>query len=77
MIEKEEYERLWRIRHELDKASSTTIWINHEQVLNIVVSDLLNKYQGNINNDWGPIFKKILSFYITDDELSILMKPES
>jgi len=70
----EEYERLLKISRELDIAMSTSVRINHDQVAEIVVADLLRKYEGNKNNEWGPIFKKILSFYLDENEMKTLLE---
>jgi len=70
MITEQEYESLMRIRKDIDESLSTTIKINHEQVLNIVIADLLSKYKHNKKDEkWEPIFKEVLRFYLSDDEL--------
>ena len=69
MITTDEYTSIMDIKRAIDMRLSTKVYINHEQVTEIVVSDLLSKYNGNINNEWGDRFKEILRFYLTDDEL--------
>ena len=71
-----EYEHLLRISRELDIAMSTSVRINHDQVAELVVADLLRKYEGNKSNEWGPRFKEILRFYLTDDELETLLSED-
>lgn len=51
------------------------IEVNHNQVLNIVVWDLIDKYKFNIkrgNQEWVEGFEKVLRYYLDEDEMSRL-----
>jgi len=70
------YKRLLEISKDIEDALSTTIKINREQVLNIVVADLLSKYKAAVkrkDKKWEPVFKQVLRFYLEDEELETLM----
>jgi len=57
---------------ELSEATSTTIKINHSQVIHIVVNDLVKKYKYNArfgDAEWATTFRKVLSYYLTADEI--------
>jgi hypothetical protein len=63
---------LLEICDEMRDHLSTTIKIDHSQVLEIVVGDLVEKYRSNLErkeNRWINVFKDVLSYYLTEDEL--------
>ena len=61
-------------------ALSTTIKIDHGQVLEIVVKDLFEKYRHNINcknEEWAQAFEKILLYYLEPEELAEMQAQNS
>ena len=68
---KDNVDRLFEIHKELQDAVSTTIKIDHGQVLDIVVKDLVSKYKAckERGDEYEESFKKVLRFYLTEDEL--------
>lgn len=60
---------------EIDDSLARTIKISREQVLEIVVGDLIEKYKFNIRNDeWSAAFEKVLRYYLDKDEMAELKK---
>jgi len=58
---------------EIEDALSMTIKIDHNQVCEIVVADLIGKYKASVKrNDTKYIdsFATVLRFYLTEDEFS-------
>jgi len=52
-----------------------SVKIDHNQVLNIVVWDLIDKYKNNFdrnNVDWVIAFEKVLRYYLDENEMTIL-----
>jgi len=52
-----------------------TIGLTHKQVLEIVVTDLIYKYEHNVNPfnpEWVDAFEKVLSYYLDDGEMAKL-----
>lgn len=76
----EGYTRLLKISRDIRDSLSTTLKINHEQVEELVVADLLGKYKGaikrNKDDKWVEPFKTILLFYLEEDELEYLLSLE-
>jgi len=69
------YKRLFGIQRDIIDSLSTTIKIDHGQIMEIVVADLLGKYKAAINRDdkWVEPFKAILLFYLEQEELDLLL----
>lgn len=67
----EDTHRLFEIHKDLQDSLSTTIKIDHGQVLEIVVKDLVSKYKAckERGDEYEDSFKKVLRFYLTADEL--------
>jgi hypothetical protein len=60
---------------QMDDALSKTIKISNNQVLEIVVSELIEKYQFNIergDKEWASVFEKVLRYYLNEQEMSHL-----
>ncbi len=59
----------------LETSMSTTVLINHRQVLRITVAELMSKYKAHRNNpDYAPAFETILrGFYLTNDEFDEML----
>jgi len=56
-------------------ALSRSIKISHNQVLDIVVGDLIEKYNFNIehgNREWAAVFYRILRYYLDVGEMRLL-----
>ncbi len=56
---------------EIQKVGSAKVTILQDQVLEIVVADLISKYKASKErkDEYAEPFKKVLSFYLTEDEL--------
>lgn len=56
---------------ELEKVGSAKVTILHDQVAEIVVSDLIAKYKAckKRNDEYVGSFAKVLSFYLSEDEM--------
>lgn len=69
-------EELFETYRHIEKELSTTIAINHGQVLRITVADLMKKYKANYDNDeYRKAFETILrGFYLTEDEFCAVLK---
>ncbi len=56
----------------IEDAFSKTIKINREQVLQLVVDDLIEKYKFNKergNQEWTAAFEEVLSYYLDENEM--------
>lgn len=75
----EEMHSIFKIHKELQDALSTTIRIDHGQVLEIVVKDLLSKYKAckERGDEYEDSFKKVLRFYLTEDELEDMINDKN
>ena len=71
MLRTDIYE-IMRISDELQDSISKTVKISFGEVLRIVVDDLVEKYKHNVdrNQEWADAFKKVLSYYLTEDEMN-------
>lgn len=63
--------RIFEIHKDLQDSLSTTIKIDHGQVLEIVVKDLVSKFKAckERSDEYEDSFRKVLRFYLTADEL--------
>lgn len=77
MIEPDEAARLIGISKELEDALSTTVRINHNQVNDIIVADLLSKYKSakstGLGGNASMLSGVLLQYYLTPDELETLL----
>lgn len=77
VIEPDEAARLIDISKELENALSTTVRINHNQVMDIVVADLLAKYKSaksrGLGGNASMLSGVLLQYYLTPDELEALL----
>lgn len=71
-----EAKRLLEISKDIEDALSMNIKINHDQVIEIVVSDLIAKYKARKNDEWGSKFKAVLMFYLSESEFNQLVEPQ-
>jgi len=57
---------------ELQDATSMTVKINHNQVCEIVVADLIAKYKActERNDEYKDAFAKVLRFYLDEEEFA-------
>jgi hypothetical protein len=73
------YSRIIEIERSIRDSLSTTLKINHEQVEELVVADLLGKYRAHLkrkDNEWADIIKAMLRFYLEQHELDLLLSHE-
>jgi len=67
---------LLRTYEEIRRAQDLTVKLSNDQVDKIVVAALLVKYQGQVRNNniqYIEMFKEVLRFYLTEDELVALL----
>lgn len=57
---------------ELQDATSMTVKINHNQICEIVVADLIAKYKActERNDEYKDAFAKVLRFYLDEEEFA-------
>lgn len=73
------YSRIIEIERSIRDSLSTTLKINHEQVEELVVADLLAKYRAHVERkdiEWADIIKAMLRFYLEHHELDYLLSHE-
>jgi len=61
---------------ELNDSLAVDVKIGWEEVGRLVVSDLLAKYKHNVemkNDYWCQVFRQTLSYYLSEDELILLL----
>jgi hypothetical protein len=54
---------------------SVPVLLDHSEALKLIVADLAAKYHHNAKNknaEWTPLFKKVLSYYLSPDELAAI-----
>lgn len=77
LMDFEEASKLISISKELQDALSTTITIDHNQVLDIVVADLLAKYKSandrGLDSEAEMLECVLVKYYLTQDELETLL----
>ena len=57
---------------EIKSIGSMSVTISREQVAEVVVADLMAKYKAckERGDEYAASFRKVLSFYVTDDEMT-------
>lgn len=58
--------------NELSSIGSATVTIPWDQVMEVVVGDLMAKYKAckKRNDEYAASFRKVLEFYLTQDEIA-------
>jgi hypothetical protein len=59
----------------LRSSLAVPVMLDHGEALKLVVADLAAKYRHNAERgdaEWTPIFEKILSYYLSPDELAAI-----
>jgi hypothetical protein len=54
------------------------VMLDHGEAIKLIVADLSAKYHYNANRgdaEWTPIFEKVLSYYLSSEELEALTSP--
>ena len=61
---------------EIQDALSMTVKIQHEQVLEIVVADLMAKYKSclSLNHECKEAFEKVLHYYMGDEDFKEMLE---
>lgn len=61
----------------LQSSLAVPVLLDHGEALKLIVADLAAKYQHNAqreNAEWTPIFEKVLSYYLSPDELEAIIQ---
>ena len=62
----------------LRAALAVPVMLDHGEAMKLIVADLVAKYHHNAKRndlEWTPVFKKVLSYYLSPEELDALTKP--
>jgi len=62
----------------LRSSLAVPVMLDHGEALKLIVADLTAKYHHNAKRgdaEWTPIFEKVLSYYLSPEELAALTSP--
>jgi len=61
----------------LRSSLAVPVMLDHGEALKLIVADLAAKYHHNAkrgDTEWTPIFEKVLSYYLSPDELAAIIQ---
>lgn len=61
----------------LRSSLAVPVLLEHGEALKLIVADLAAKYHHNAQRgdaEWTPIFEKVLSYYLSPDELEAILQ---
>ena len=59
------------------RSIAVPVMLDHSEALKLIVADLVAKYRHNAergDTEWTPVFEKVLSYYLTPEEMKCLLK---
>ena len=71
------YSQIRKRQKALMDSLAVPVLLSHEEAIKLVVADLTAKYHFNKkrgDTEWIPVFEKILSYYLSPEELEKLTK---
>ena len=61
----------------LRSSLAVSVMLDHGEALKLIVADLTTKYHHNAergDTEWTPIFEKVLSYYLSPEELTAIIQ---
>jgi len=77
-MKKNEINEIMDAANALHRSLAVPVMLDHGEALKLIVADLVAKYHHNAkrgDEEWTPIFRKVLSYYLSPEEMSALTRP--
>jgi len=77
-MKQEDIKEIMECARAIRSSLAVPVMLDHGEALKLIVADLIAKYHHNAKRgdmEWTPIFEKVLSYYLTSDEVKALTSP--